>query len=256
MERVLSELPDQMALLPLLLHSSGGGSADGLRTVPGPRTPNVAVMDLLDTRVKLDGEVDMAGLAEIDRMAGDNRQGVLPELWLWAVLIEAERFDADPQLPPELPDEPTIANLCGWLLDGIAWVAEQQWSEELDHDLRRIGSAVRGMLQERDEYRPKHTEAGGCGWPFEARDNRTWYRCTGCGKVVDHWAEMRRVMAVQRVTLRQAAELTAIPLDTLRRWKKAGVITPALNRGQGRSGLYDLDTLRRAAETLGRAVVR
>ena len=133
----LRDLLDWAALLPVLLtrHAPTGDSSRGGRAPSGSKPPvRLDVLQVLDDRVRIPGD-DAEDRAELDRLAGDHRQGLLPDLWQWARLVEAEAMETCPQVPAELPEQPTLGSVVGWLLVHTDWAETQQWADEYRADV-------------------------------------------------------------------------------------------------------------------------
>ena len=111
----LGDILDWAALLPALLtrRAPTGDNSRGGRGTPGSRPPaRLDVLHVLDTRLRVTGD-DAEDRAWHDRMASDHRQGLLPDLWQWARMIEAEALEGCPDVPDELPEAPTLASVVG-----------------------------------------------------------------------------------------------------------------------------------------------
>ena len=226
----LGELPELCALLPDA--AVARAAIDGPRPAPSSKPPlKLHVLHLLDTREKANWEW---GMWQVD----PDRQGVLPYLWGWVRDVEASLYDESPRLPDETPEQPTVASCCDWLARHVGMAETlQQWPELRDGIQvlnRNVHAAVSAV---RDRSRP--VPCNHCGAGALARDAETnrWI-CPACGHVV----------AVQAVTIRQAAQIIGRPERTIRSWAVRHLIT-AVSDGP-RTNLYDLGDVRRVhAET-------
>lgn len=239
--QALVDIPRLYALLPEALRSrtnaakpSPRGAHNGVIGSPAPAS--VVVLQLLDERTRHGSETDMAAVRELDRLAGDRRQGLLPELFMWARMIEAEMLDYSPQLPDELPEQPSVENVCAWLRPTIRWCAGRQWWDELADDVLDIVRVLRVVLGEVEQANPRHEiRFGGCGYRIDPQPG--YWRCTGCGQ---EWT-------LHEVTLPEAAERLGVKLRTLQGYAQRGLII-AISEHKGQNGqqvrLFDLDSIR------------
>lgn len=284
----LHELPDLAAHLALRLTSSQPGTETGGKRDPAETAPvHLAILHALDDRHRYAGD-NMPAYMEDEAWRcphaahpprecpweadDDGRQGLLPDLALWARMINDDLEQYDPELPEDLPEEFTVASVCDWLArhhrrwatldDGAsdqrlsAEVAEQlrRARADMDNDVKRWHNRLRSELGERDPITLRHSTAGGCGHIIEPRDGGTWYGCTGCGEVFDHAAGLKRLAELQAPpTLTEASALTGIPLITLKRRVTDGELT-AVNPGR-RPARYRLRDVQQAgARRASRAV--
>lgn len=234
----LIEIAEIAALLPALLttrgsHASGAERPAGGAIAHSPAPVRLDVLQALDGRLRDSGD-DAEDRAWHDRMAGEHRQGLLPDLYQWARMIEAEAMESSPALPAELPEAPTLTSVVGWLLAHLDWALTQQWSVELVRDVDWWWRRVRHLAGERDPYQPR---CGRCLFPVEPSDGGMW-RCLGCGTEASLDAGLKR-LAEPVVTLRQAAEITGVPFRTLQSRVRLGRLLP-LTTGGARPALYRL----------------
>ena len=232
---ILTRLPDDIALLPLVLTGNGAGDHTS-RTTPGSRPPlRVDVLDLIDNRLKSGAMTDdPVGERDLEHQTGEGRRaGLLWELAQWTRLADEEMHNEQYTDAIPLADPPTVVSECGWLRLHLDWLTSRDWWPELARDLSVMDREVCAALGIRPEYVPRHT----CGWRLVPRDGGTWYACTGCDAVVDHWAELKRLTEVQDVPLTELAGLIDVPRDTLRRWVEVGWLVAAEEpRRSGRRG--------------------
>ena len=225
----LLELPGELALLPDVL--TGGGATDGTSSPPDERIPfRAAVADLLDERGK-PGYSSSDAIAQVgrDARAFGRRYGVLWELAMWARMADEDMTEYDVDHAP-LPDTPTVLSVCDWLLRHHPWIAESEWRDEYFDSVRTIVRDVRQAMGERMPYQPRCD----CGWRLQACDQGAYYRCSGCGRIVQHWAELKRIAEVQEpMTMAELAVAIDVPEKTLYRWKGAGLITPKTDAKRG-----------------------
>ena len=229
---ILTRLPDDIALLPLVLTGNGAGDHTS-RTTPGSRPPLRAdVLDMLDTRPKTGAMTDdPIGERDLERASGQGRRvGLLWELAQWTRLADEEMHDEGYPDAIPLADQPTVVSECGWLRLHLDWITGRDWWPGFARDLAAMDREVQAALGIRPDYQPRHT----CGWRLVPRDSGTWYACTGCDAVVDHWAELKRLTEVQDVPLTELAGLIDVPLKTLQRWATDRWIVPLDDRKRGR----------------------
>ena len=242
--RWLLELPDDMALLPDVL--TGVGGADGGKTPPCERSVfRVAVADLLDERRKT-GYASSDAVAQVGKVAREagRRYGVLWELSMWARMADEDMTNAGVDHTPTA-DHTTILTECDWLLRHHPWITTCEWADEYFDSVRSIVRDVRQAMGERRPYQPRCE----CGWHIQARDQGAYYQCTGCGRIVEHWAELKRIAEVQQpMTLAELSVAIDVPEKTLYRWKDAGIITPTTDAKRGM--LFDVYEARHAKATL------
>ena len=236
----LAQIFDWAALLPALLTRcapTGDTSRTG-RRVPGSRPPvRLDILQILDTRRRATGD-DAEDRAWHDRMASDHRQGILPDLWQWCRLIEAEAMHSRPEPPDELPEQPTLAGVVDWLTRHTPWAVEQPWAGEYVADVdwwwRKLREAV--------------GEAGETGVP-----------CARCGEGLSMvhlglWeCGTGHQVTVQPVSINLAAQKIGIPKDQLyaliaqpQQLRALGIEPPRPILGEtGARRVYDLSDLRR-----------
>lgn len=117
---------------------------------------------------------------------------------------------------------------------------------ELADDLHAADKAIKAALRERPEYLPRCDK---CGWKLEAKDGGSWYSCTGCKRVVDHWAELKRLAEIQPpMAIKDLASAVNVPMETVKGWVKSGALT-AVNPAK-RGKLYDVWQARQIKATL------
>ena len=222
--RHLAEIPELCALLPDA--AVARTVIEGPRPAPGSKPPTrLDVVHLLDTR---DKHRD-ANMATCD----PDRQGVLPYLWGWVRDIEADALDQSPQLPPESPEAPTVANCCDWLTTMLDYAATlPQWFEYAD-GIRRTHTNLRAATAGVRDIEERPVTCTTCGAGHLALTGPNLWECGACGKK----------FTVQAVTLRQAAKIIGdIGHTTLWRWSKRNLFTRIHDDGRD---LYDLGSIRR-----------
>lgn len=257
----LRELPDLAAHLALRLTTARpntdpvGSKGDPAETAP----IHLAVLHALDPRHRYAGD-NMPAYLEDEAWRcphathsqrecpweadDDGRQGLLPDLAIWARMIHGDLEQYDPHLPDDLPEEFTLTTCCDWLaIHHGRWTALvatpspavsatsadqlRHAQAEMDRDVTRWHNRLRSELGERDPIVLRHTTAGGCGNVIEPRDGGTWYGCTGCGEVFDHAAGLKRLAELQAPpTLSEAAVANGVSVTTLRRWVADGSLLP------------------------------
>lgn len=235
----LTAIPDLMAHLPDAMvtrtHQQGGG-----RPVPASKPPvKLEIVHLLDRRTKHDWEQGM-GWCDPDR------QGVLPYLDGWCRDIEATAYESRPELPPEVPADPTVTTACAWLL-GMLDYAETlpQWPEFADGIRVTHRNLLAATAVVRDRERPVRCQRCGVGTLTRPGEEALW-ECAACGSQVK----------VQAVTLRQAAGIIGMSARTLQDWaRRPGVLSPIL-ADTGSRKLFDLGDIRRlvAEQRVRRAI--
>ena len=236
----LRDIDDLAACLPELVtarRADAGGSSS-----PGPRVPlRLDVLAVLDDRERVHGD-DAEDRAWHDRMAGDHRQGLLPDLWQWARLIEAEAMDTCPEIPEEIPDDmPGLPEVIAWLHRHLPWALTQPWSGELTGDIDWWWRRVKDIAGEavRDPYRPR---CRWCMFPVDPEGSGLW-RCCGCGRTeVNINVELER-LGERPVTINEATRLVDRTRPTIKTWIRDGRLRPA-NPGQ-RPTLVRVSDLRR-----------
>ncbi len=233
----LTTIADLHADLKHILTSSPPGSANaktgGRGKLAHPPAPvNLTALDMLDTRQKIGGD-DADGIHQLDRMAGVNRMGILPDLFMWARMIEREMYDASPTLSPELPAVPTLGNVCGWLREAVEWCSGLQWWGEFAHDVHTTAQRMRAALGEADRMPALHLGETGCGMPI-SEVGPARFLCSGCGK---SWTLLA-------VTLPEASQRLGLNLRTLQSWAARSLLVEVPGQSERRR-MYDLDSIRR-----------
>ena len=224
--RYLSEIPELMAQLPLMLLPGSAPTDDSSRSNSGPGSRPLVVLqvlDLLDEREKRDAEPTRTDYA-IDRAAGARRQGVLPTLSSWVRLVDSELWDDSEKHDPPA-DSPTVLSECGFLLTHLEWIDERQWANELHDEMGDIWRNLRGALAIRDA---EVFHCPDCRWVVEPQDGGAWYRCSGCHRT---WAMANEINALMRrqanvMTMRECAKAAELDLRTLQRYRADGALTP------------------------------
>lgn len=237
----LGDILDWAALLPALLtrRAPTGDSSRGGRGMSGPRPPaRLDVMHVLDARLRVTGD-DAEDRAWHDRMASDHRQGLLPDLWQWARMIEAEALEGCPDVPDELPEAPTLASVVAWLVKHTGhWTLAQQWASEYVADVGWWWRRLRDLV---GEASPAGVPCGRCGETLGMVHLGLW-EC-GAGHQV----------TVQPVSVNLAAQKIGIPKDQLyaliaqpQQLRALGIEPPRPILGEtGARRVYDLSDLRR-----------
>ena len=194
---LLAELPELAALLPLA--ATGSTNGDDIRTrkpVPDSRPPTrLDVVQALDTRTRATGDDavrryrdDLYAAWREPRRTSDGdleptwepTQGVLPDLWLWARMVESEMLESSPTRPDDLPETPTMASVCDWLARHTEWAETQQWVAEYTDDVRRWHRRLRGLVGAREPRRMRH-DCTSCGNRAELFNGGDVWACTECG---------------------------------------------------------------------------
>ena len=241
----LTEIAELAALLPALAHPSNGqgGAATTRGVAHSPAPARLAILHALDKRLR-DLSDDAEDRAWHDRAAGgEHRQGLLPDLYQWAKLIDAEARE-DGYQPDELPDELiTIVAVIGWLQTWTDWAQEQDFGPAYAADVDWWWRHLRGLAGERDDYVPRCTA---CHFPITETDGGIW-QCAGCQAETSIDAALHR-LAEPLVTLSQGVALTGVPRGTLKQWRNDGRLLPI----EGRYRLRDIEQLRDTPPPRGR----
>ena len=237
----LAQILDWAALLPALLtrRAPTGDSSNSGRRTHGSKPPvRLDILQILDTRRRATGD-DAEDRAWHDRMASDHRQGLLPDLWQWARMIEAEALEGCPDVPDELPEAPTLASVIAWLIKHtIRWTLAQQWASEYVADIDWWWRRLRDLV---GEASPAGVPCGRCGETLGMVHLGLW-EC-GAGHQV----------TVQPVSINLAAQKIGIPKDQLyaliaqpQQLRTLGIEPPRPILGEtGARRVYDLSDLRR-----------
>lgn len=226
--QALGELPELCALLPdaLITRRPATGAS---RPTPASRPPvDLDILRLLDVR-------DRSGWLDGMEYCDPESVGVLPYLWGWCRDLEATALDARPDLPPELPERPTIPAVVEWLLGQLEWASGLPQWPELASGITATHRAVRSAVKAVRDPAPADVPCGIChvGHLTRVPGTQPLWRCPVCGHEV----------AVQAVTLRQAAVITGTPYTTLRDWaRRRGLLAPVIEGPRRR--LYDLGQIR------------
>jgi hypothetical protein len=220
----LIELVDLAALLPAMLQPAttvkpGRTTPPGIAHSPAP--VRLELLHVLDGRLRDLGD-DAEDRAWHDRAAGDHRQGLLPDLYQWAKLVDGEARDAGRE-PADLPDESiTLTAVTAWLHGQLGWALIQDWGYALARDIDWWWRHLRHLTGERDDYQPRCTL---CLFPITQADGGGVWTCQGCGNETSLDAALHR-LAEPLVTLTQASEITGVPLTTLKSRVASGALLP------------------------------
>jgi hypothetical protein len=247
----LAAIPPLFARLPQFIRpGSRPADPDRVTTSTSPARPplNLDVLDLLDLREKADAEATR-GDYDLDRRAGGRRQGILPTLSSWVRLVDGERWDeGDEHQNP--PTQRTVEGECGWLTEGLDWITEQKWANELEQDLQRMVADMRRACGESPEV---PLTCSKCRWLVEPRDGGAWYVCTGCNWTWTMANEIDRLLQAQTdimdaATLPEIAANVGRPVSTVKEWKARGWLLPV---GKTKRGyVYDVKAAQRVAESV------
>lgn len=197
---------------------------------------------LTDTATRYHGD-DAEDAHQVDRMAGERRQGVLPQLWLWCRMVESEALESCAQLPDDLPEHPDVASCCSWLDAMADWSSTQPWFPEMAEDLTSLSRMLQDAIGDPRPYIPRHRKPEGCGDRFRpVRDESgavAFYECAGCGATLNPWARLPDAEKdAGLVGLAELARRLGVPYDTAHTWLNRGQITPAVTEPRR---LYDVD---------------
>lgn len=238
----LSAVHRLLAQIPELCLNLAQNRIDGpQRAARSPRTANSKPPTNLDRIVALDLRQRIRDLNHHDQLwrDGQPRQGILPTLWLWATMLEADWLDQSPQLPAGLPEQPTVASLCNWLTThDHLWHKQPEW-DEYSTDIEALNAWAKRLVG----WQPEPT-CPTCGVAFTRHGEHLW-RCRHCGREIS-----TRIVGV---TLKMASSLTGVPERTLRDWVSRQGLLPPLTDGAGvqrdkyGAKLFDLDLIRRLA---------
>jgi len=100
-------------------------------------------LDLADRRHKDAGEFAASDEADLARIIGARRLGILPTLEAWVRDTEADMLDrCAPHDDPVLDVTSTVTTAAGWLSRHLDWILGQQQVIELAHEVRDIVKAL------------------------------------------------------------------------------------------------------------------
>ena len=243
--KALTELPaayDQLHLFTLPGSRPNDGSKPRRGTL-STRAPLILdVLDLLDRRHKHDCEPTRDN-AELDKMAGARRMGILPTLAQWVRLIDAELWDAE-ILHTEPVEHPTVTTECAWLQSHTDWISQQPWVADIVDDLTRMLKDCTLITGTGTDVIKLTCTNLGCGWPVYEENDGAWYHCTGCGKAWGRLELHKMAERKQPKTLTFCAQFAGLSVRTLNRYIHAGKIRPVARDGQ--LNLYDLNAVMEA----------
>ena len=225
--RHLTEIPELCALLPDA--ATTRATLEGPRPAPGSRPPTrLDITHLQDTHTKHHNP----NMAACD----PDRQGVLPYLWGWVRDIEADALDQSPELPPESPERPTVANCCDWLGKMLEFAATLPQWPELSDGIKQVHASLR---QATVDVRDAVTQPVVCNTCHEGHLMEAGPKLWQCD-----WCD--RQVTVLAVTIPQAAKLIndkkGASQANLYRWAKRNLFDRIT---EGPANLYDLGSIRR-----------
>lgn len=223
----LTELTELATLLPELATPTRNAQTAGPRGIAhSPAPVRLDVIHALDHRLR-DLSDDAEDRAWHDRAAGgDHRQGLVPDLYQWAKLVDAEARETGYE-PIDLPDGLTLTIVVDWLDPWTDWAHAQPFGHTFARDIDWWWRHLRTLAGERDDYQPRCTA---CHFPIAEAAGGIW-QCAGCRNETSLDAGLRR-LAEPLVTLTQASALTGIPLTTLKRRVAAGTLLPVTPAGE------------------------
>lgn len=161
-----------------------------------------------------------------------------------------------PETGLDMPEQ-TFTGLCGWLVQ-----TEGVWAG-LDHHARRrdcwchgldtvSGTVVHTVAQVHAELaglcRVQPAPVWTCrtdGCPERVHAEPGGYRC-GAGHVQDVTGPLRELGRVKTATIADLSGMLGVPVPTLHRWRKAGVLVQV---GAGRPAMFDIE---QATEVAGK----
>ena len=248
----LARIPEDYAIAETLDRPATRGGSAGSDATRAPASLSLLV--LTDTRTLYRGD-DAEDCAQVDRMAGERRQGVLPQLWLWCRMVESEAMEHCPQLPDELPQHPSVTGCCGWLSRHLDWSSSQPWFDVEAEDILSLARLLRDVLGDPRPYRPRHVTPEGC-WGLlravrEGDGHVAYYECGRCGMVINPWARVADLTARPADTLLRLADIARAvgrDVEVVKKWAQRGLIAPVARRGG--VSFYDLADADRVAERL------
>lgn len=225
-------------------HDPGAKRSGKITGSPSP--VRLDVLHLTDERRKPGWEGEDPRLHSL----GD-RYGAAALLESWTRVVFEEMPEDE---RPQLADRATVRTESAVLLEVWDWIGGQQWAEELADDVTALAGKVRTSSRIRREYRPRCRYCRDNVAPVDdAHRETTWEACAyglckGCGRTFAPGPELAALGQVQKpMSLKEASEVTGIPVSTLHRWADQGAITPDPGAAGKRSRLFDLAAVRAVA---------
>lgn len=162
-------------------------------------------------------------LADLDRLviAGGNL------LTTWVRLVAEERAAEG---ITDLAPGPATDALCSWLASRHDWIDAQPWADEYRRDVRQLHGHLRQLCRIAAPRPVWRCTVEGCGDVADPQPGGEWMLCRS-GHELPGLAAMRRDVAREWVTARQATERYGIPAGTVRYWRHRGWIEPSGRRG-------------------------
>lgn len=210
-----------------------------IRTVPDSRPPtDLTTWDLLRPD-PLDG---------LTIGKGNAPSHLIDRLGMCVRMIAEERAQAGLDAPE--PAYGTFAATTGYLASTASWwTAEHGLNVDVDHEVRQVHKTLRQQARVRPEYRPRCRD---CEWELSPMDGGSWYRCSGCNRDYTIDADLKALGQIQSAPLSEISTIVNVPVKTLHRWVKAGLLTPD-DRRRGNARIYHIEAVRRVAERMRQA---
>ena len=216
---ILTEIPD-LALEAWLTWGTSPISDEGKRGGRGPRIAAGAVMP----------DYTLADLDRLVALSGDNNHDGLGVLSSWVRSIHGNR---DEQGHADDWPADSAASACSWLAERLDWISLHPWlTEGLHDDLRRLHSTLRVVCKVRPEYAPHCRRCNDVVHLLDGDGQRAapetfaYGSCAGCGETYPKGPAMDALGRLQDFTLAELADRVKVPLSTLHRWHKEGLIKP------------------------------
>ncbi len=257
---ILTEIPD-LAREALDTWGTNPISDDTKHGSPGPRVATGAVMPDytladLDRIVALHGGTDSEGLGALATWVRHVRDE-MDESW-WPIPDERTgTWWVVDSKGNTTHHEGLIAILCDWLTRSLDFCQGRGWEDEMHGDLRRLHGSLRHICRIRPDYYPRCRKCDNRvhlldGQGRDATPETFAYgSCSGCGHTYPKGPAMDALGRIQDFTLAELADRVKVPLSTLHRWHKEGLIKPTGKSPAGKT--FRVDDVMSAKLTMGRS---
>jgi len=237
----LQDIPALYGQLPTLDEpdrlAEGEPNDDGAHTAPGSRAPiNLTTVQLTDTRIKLAWRAHDPG-----RTATIHRMGTLPMLVWWTDSIARQQLEKGMTIQP-LANPATVATECAWLRNASTFALAQPWATVYVRDIAKLHNMLmEATTGKREPWVPR---CSACGDTLHARDDQSWYECSGCGKNFTPGSMIDLGRRQPAMTGAEIAAALGISPSTITTWRSRKLIQPARHDKHGRPLYYLADVVR------------
>lgn len=239
---LLAEIPE----LAIEVQKTAGVGAPNPTVRPQIRRPQPGSRPPLDL-----GVIDLMRADPLEDLiigAGDATSHLIDRLGMCVRMVAEERELVGLSMPE--PQFGTFSGTCAYLASTSGWwLSEAGLSEDVSRETRKVWKALADVAKVREEYHPHCRD---CGWRLDSMDGGTWYSCSGCGRDYTLDADIKALGQIQTAPLSEVAQVIDVPVKTLHRWVKAGLLAPEPEK-RGNANVFHIDAARKVADRMRHA---